>query len=91
MASMWKNALPKTSCTGVIIRSASHDWSLDRRQERSCRGSRSRSQEVWNPATGVAEKRVLLADKAPSRAAIASSEKAFPAWRATQPAEARRG
>ncbi len=25
-----------------------------------------RSQEVWNPATGAAEKRVLLADKRPS-------------------------
>jgi malonate-semialdehyde dehydrogenase (acetylating)/methylmalonate-semialdehyde dehydrogenase len=44
-----------------------------------------RSQEVWNPATGVAEKRVLLADKATVEAAITSSEKAFPAWRATAP------
>ena len=44
-----------------------------------------RSQEVWNPATGVAEKRVLLADKATVEAAIASAEAAFPAWRATAP------
>jgi malonate-semialdehyde dehydrogenase (acetylating)/methylmalonate-semialdehyde dehydrogenase len=44
-----------------------------------------RSQEVWNPATGQAEKRVLLADKATVQAAIASAEKAFPAWRNTAP------
>ncbi len=44
-----------------------------------------RSQEVWNPATGVAEKRVLLADKATVQAAVASAEKAFPAWRDTPP------
>jgi malonate-semialdehyde dehydrogenase (acetylating) / methylmalonate-semialdehyde dehydrogenase len=44
-----------------------------------------RSQEVWNPATGVAEKRVLLADKATVEAAIASAAKAYPAWRATPP------
>ncbi|MBX3209310.1 MAG: CoA-acylating methylmalonate-semialdehyde dehydrogenase [Labilithrix sp.] len=44
-----------------------------------------RSQEVWNPATGRAERSVLLADKATVQAAIASSEKAFPAWRATAP------
>ncbi len=44
-----------------------------------------RSQEVWNPATGVAEKRVLLADKATVEAAVASAEAAFPAWRATPP------
>jgi malonate-semialdehyde dehydrogenase (acetylating)/methylmalonate-semialdehyde dehydrogenase len=42
-----------------------------------------RSQDVFNPATGVAEKRVLLADKATVEAAIASAEKAYPAWRAT--------
>jgi malonate-semialdehyde dehydrogenase (acetylating) / methylmalonate-semialdehyde dehydrogenase len=44
-----------------------------------------RSQEVWNPATGVAEKRVLLADKKTVESAIASAEKAFPAWRDTPP------
>ncbi|MDB4942957.1 MAG: Methylmalonate-semialdehyde dehydrogenase [Labilithrix sp.] len=42
-----------------------------------------RSQEVFNPATGVAEKRVLLADKETVQAAIASAQAAFPAWRAT--------
>lgn len=44
-----------------------------------------RSQEVFNPAKGVAEKRVLLADKTTVEAAIASAEKAYPAWRATPP------
>jgi malonate-semialdehyde dehydrogenase (acetylating)/methylmalonate-semialdehyde dehydrogenase len=44
-----------------------------------------RSQEVFNPATGVAEKRVLLADVETVSAAIASAEKAYPAWRATPP------
>ncbi len=42
-----------------------------------------RSQDVFNPATGVAEKRVLLADKATVEAAVASAAKAYPAWRAT--------
>jgi malonate-semialdehyde dehydrogenase (acetylating)/methylmalonate-semialdehyde dehydrogenase len=45
----------------------------------------SRSQEVFNPATGVAEKRVLLADKSTVEKAVASAEKAYPAWRATPP------
>jgi len=44
-----------------------------------------RSQEVFNPALGVAEKRVLLADKATVQEAIASAQKAYPAWRATPP------
>ena len=44
-----------------------------------------RSQEVYNPATGAAEKRVLLADKATVEAAVASAHKAYPAWRATPP------
>ena len=65
------------------VRSPPHDWPLDRRQELVL-GS-PRSQEVFNPATGVAEKRVLLADKATVQAAIASAEKAYPAWRATPP------
>jgi len=46
----------------------------------------SRSQNVYNPATGVAEKRVALADKASVEAAIAAAQAAFPAWRNTQPA-----
>jgi len=44
-----------------------------------------RSQEVFNPARGVAEKRVLLADRETVHMAIASAEKAYPAWRATPP------
>ncbi len=44
-----------------------------------------RSQEVYNPATGAAEKRVLLADAETVSAAVASAEKAYPAWRATPP------
>lgn len=47
--------------------------------------TKHRSQDVFNPATGAAEKRVLLADKATVQAAIASAAKAYPEWRATQP------
>jgi len=45
----------------------------------------SRSQDVFNPATGQAEKRVLLADKATVEAAIANAQAAFPRWRNTPP------
>jgi malonate-semialdehyde dehydrogenase (acetylating)/methylmalonate-semialdehyde dehydrogenase len=45
----------------------------------------SRSQDVFNPATGKAEKRVLLADKATVEQAIANAQAAFPAWRNTPP------
>ncbi|MEI7537082.1 MAG: aldehyde dehydrogenase family protein, partial [Comamonadaceae bacterium] len=45
----------------------------------------SRSQEVFNPATGKAEKRVLLADKLTVEQAIANAHAAYPAWRATPP------
>jgi malonate-semialdehyde dehydrogenase (acetylating) / methylmalonate-semialdehyde dehydrogenase len=44
-----------------------------------------RSQEVWNPASGVAEKRVLLADARTVGLAIDAAERAYPAWRATPP------
>ncbi|MBU3737454.1 MAG: CoA-acylating methylmalonate-semialdehyde dehydrogenase [Rhodoferax sp.] len=44
-----------------------------------------RLQEVFNPATGKAEKQVLLADKATVEQAIASAQAAYPAWRATPP------
>jgi malonate-semialdehyde dehydrogenase (acetylating)/methylmalonate-semialdehyde dehydrogenase len=47
--------------------------------------SGSRSQDVFNPATGQAEKRVLLADKATVEQAIANAQDAFPAWRNTPP------
>ncbi|WP_394172115.1 CoA-acylating methylmalonate-semialdehyde dehydrogenase [Thalassotalea litorea] len=42
-------------------------------------------QAVFNPATGKAEKSVLLASVATVEEAIASAEAAFPAWRATPP------
>ena len=45
----------------------------------------SRSQDVFNPATGKVEKRVLLADAATIEQAIASAHAAYPAWRATPP------
>ncbi|WP_394755923.1 CoA-acylating methylmalonate-semialdehyde dehydrogenase [Rhodoferax sp.] len=45
----------------------------------------TRSQDVFNPATGLAEKRVLLADKHTVEQAIASAQAAYPAWRATPP------
>ncbi len=45
----------------------------------------TRSQDVFNPATGVAEKRVLLADKMTVELAIASAQAAYPAWRNTPP------
>jgi malonate-semialdehyde dehydrogenase (acetylating)/methylmalonate-semialdehyde dehydrogenase len=48
-------------------------------------GGGSRSQDVFNPATGKAEKRVLLADKLTVEKAIASAQAAYPAWRATPP------
>ncbi|MPQ67963.1 MULTISPECIES: CoA-acylating methylmalonate-semialdehyde dehydrogenase [unclassified Pseudomonas] len=46
-----------------------------------------RSQEVFNPATGQAEKRVSLADKATVEAAITAAQDAFPDWRDTPPAK----
>ena len=48
-------------------------------------GGGSRSQDVFNPATGRAEKRLLLADRATLELAIASAQAAYPAWRATPP------
>ena len=46
-----------------------------------------RTQEVFNPAEGRAEKRVELAAKSTVEQAIAAAEAAFPAWRATPPAK----
>jgi len=43
----------------------------------------SRSQPVYNPATGEATKQVMLADQDTMEAAIASAHAAFPAWRNT--------
>ena len=45
----------------------------------------NRTADVFNPATGQAEKRVLLADKLTVEAAIANAQAAYPAWRATPP------
>lgn len=45
----------------------------------------TRQQDVFNPATGKAEKRLQLADAATVEAAIASAHAAYPAWRATPP------
>ena len=45
----------------------------------------TRMQDVFNPATGRAEKRLLLADAATISMAIASAQAAYPAWRATPP------
>ena len=45
----------------------------------------TRSQDVFNPATGLPEKRVLLADQLTVELAIASAQAAYPAWRATPP------
>jgi malonate-semialdehyde dehydrogenase (acetylating)/methylmalonate-semialdehyde dehydrogenase len=45
----------------------------------------SRTADVFNPATGQAEKQVLLADKLTVEAAIANAQAAYPAWRATPP------
>ena len=45
----------------------------------------TRTQDVFNPATGKAEKRVLLAPKSTVEDAIASAQAAYPAWRNTPP------
>ena len=42
-----------------------------------------RKQEVYNPATGAAEKEVVLATKETVEEAIASAQAAYPAWRDT--------
>lgn len=45
----------------------------------------SRSQPVYNPATGEAIRHVALADAATVEAAIAAAARAYPAWRETPP------
>jgi malonate-semialdehyde dehydrogenase (acetylating) / methylmalonate-semialdehyde dehydrogenase len=45
----------------------------------------TRSQEVFNPATGQTDKHVLLADSSTVEKAIASAQAAYPTWRATPP------
>ncbi|MBA6326880.1 CoA-acylating methylmalonate-semialdehyde dehydrogenase [Colwellia sp. MB02u-6] len=45
----------------------------------------NRTQDVFNPATGKAEKKVALASKATVEKAIAAAQEAYPAWRNTPP------
>ena len=45
----------------------------------------SRSQPVYNPATGQVQGQVQLADRATVEQAIANAQAAYPAWRATPP------
>ena len=45
----------------------------------------TRQADVFNPATGQAEKRVLLADKLTVEQAIGCAQAAYPAWRNTPP------
>jgi malonate-semialdehyde dehydrogenase (acetylating)/methylmalonate-semialdehyde dehydrogenase len=45
----------------------------------------TRQADVFNPATGKAEKRLLLADKLTVEQAIADAQAAYPAWRNTPP------
>jgi malonate-semialdehyde dehydrogenase (acetylating)/methylmalonate-semialdehyde dehydrogenase len=45
----------------------------------------TRQADVFNPATGAVEKRVLLADKLTVEQAIANAQAAYPAWRNTPP------
>jgi malonate-semialdehyde dehydrogenase (acetylating)/methylmalonate-semialdehyde dehydrogenase len=48
-------------------------------------GSSTRSQAVYNPATGVVTGSVALANAADVQAAVASAKAAFPAWADTPP------
>jgi malonate-semialdehyde dehydrogenase (acetylating) / methylmalonate-semialdehyde dehydrogenase len=48
-------------------------------------GSGTRSQTVWNPTTGAAERQVLLASTADVDAAVAAAVAAQPAWANTPP------
>ncbi len=49
--------------------------------------SAARTQDVFNPSTGAAEKQVALASRETVEEAIAAAEAAFPAWRNTPPAK----
>jgi malonate-semialdehyde dehydrogenase (acetylating)/methylmalonate-semialdehyde dehydrogenase len=48
-------------------------------------GSASRSQDVFNPATGAVTGRVVLANSHDVNTAVASAQAAFPAWADTPP------
>ena len=45
----------------------------------------TRSQPVYDPATGLSHQEVLLADRATVESAIDAAEQAYPAWRDTPP------
>ncbi|PKG37992.1 CoA-acylating methylmalonate-semialdehyde dehydrogenase [Psychromonas sp. Urea-02u-13] len=47
----------------------------------------NRTQDIFNPATGLATKKVELASKQTVERAISAAEAAFPAWRNTPPAK----
>jgi len=47
----------------------------------------SRTQSVFNPATGQSDRQVALASKATVQAAVEAAAAAFPAWRDTPPAK----
>ncbi len=51
------------------------------------RADTARTQDVFNPSTGEAQKQVALASKATVEEAIAAAQAAFPAWRDTPPAK----
>ncbi|MBX3605969.1 MAG: aldehyde dehydrogenase family protein, partial [Piscinibacter sp.] len=44
------------------------------------RGAAARGQTVWNPSTGEAARRVLLAETSDVNAAVAAARAAQPAW-----------
>jgi malonate-semialdehyde dehydrogenase (acetylating)/methylmalonate-semialdehyde dehydrogenase len=48
-------------------------------------GGGTRTQEIFNPATGAASSQVRLADRATVQEAVAAAQKAFPEWRNTPP------
>jgi len=47
----------------------------------------SRTQDVYNPSTGIVSKQVALASKLTTEQAIAAAQAAYPAWRDTPPAK----
>ncbi|MDP2005795.1 MAG: CoA-acylating methylmalonate-semialdehyde dehydrogenase [Rubrivivax sp.] len=51
----------------------------------AARGTGTRTQTVWNPATGAAARQVLLASEADVNAAVAAAVAAQPAWGETPP------
>ena len=52
---------------------------------RPVQGTASRTQPVFNPATGTVARQVLLADDADVRSAVAAAQAAFPKWAETPP------